>query len=434
MASGSSRPVRVDALAQPGDRASAARRVPPSPSGPASATSRRIELVPQSMAATRSRHRSAPDVGDRRSPVAARAGRRPSGRPGRRRRPGTRRSGRAGTSRPAGCRPTPPDGRGPVVVGGQRPRRARRRSARGRRRARRGRPRPRPAARRRSDSSRPTADRTLGIDQPVAGRHGRAVVEERLVADHHRGAVVVAHDDLEVALGRPAEQPRDLGPVRRATAARRRPGRAARRERRRRRRRPSTTSTTATRRAAAPARLSDRRPGRVEQVDGRRPRATSMRADDRARRPLADRRSWSTVASTACGRVDAASAASSTAAPGAAPRRRWWPATREVDRPPRRASSSASTVASRLSTNWSSSLALTSAITPRPNWATLPVTVRSVIDADVGDVAAARSAAAVMTAEALPGPRVSRPVGLEHGAVGGVVLLDDDAPGPCTGR
>ena len=36
----------------------------------------------------------------------------------------------------------------------------------------------------------------------------------------------------------------------------------------------------------------------------------------------------------------------------------------------------ASTVDSRQSTNWSSSLALTSASTPRPNCATRPVTVR----------------------------------------------------------
>src|SRR5437764_2379742 len=37
-----------------------------------------------------------------------------------------------------------------------------------------------------------------------------------------------------------------------------------------------------------------------------------------------------------------------------------------------------STLFSRQSTNWPSNLADTSAITPRPNWATLPVTARSV--------------------------------------------------------
>jgi hypothetical protein len=37
----------------------------------------------------------------------------------------------------------------------------------------------------------------LGVDQPVAGGHGSAVVEERRVLDHDRGAVAVADDHGE---------------------------------------------------------------------------------------------------------------------------------------------------------------------------------------------------------------------------------------------
>ena len=77
-------------------------------------------------------------------------------------------------------------------------------------------------------------------------------------------------------------------------------------------------------------------------------------------------------------------------------------------RPARSAGSSTSTVFSRSATNWSSSLALTSASTPRPNWATRPVTVRSVAMATaVPSPSGVR--VAVMVALALPWPRVSRP-------------------------
>src|SRR5581483_8437841 len=65
------------------------------------------------------------------------------------------------------------------------------------------------------------------------------------------------------------------------------------------------------------------------------------------------------------------------------------------------------TFASRHSTNWSSSLALTSASTPRPNWATLPVTVRSVTTLTRVPSPSGVSVA-VMVALALPWPRVSR--------------------------
>ena len=54
----------------------------------------------------------------------------------------------------------------------------------------------------------------LGLaDQPVAGRHRRAVVEQRRVAEDDGRAVGVADDDLEVALDRPAEQGRDRGSI-----------------------------------------------------------------------------------------------------------------------------------------------------------------------------------------------------------------------------
>ena len=49
----------------------------------------------------------------------------------------------------------------------------------------------------------------LGIDEPEARRHRRAVVEERRVADHDRLAGRVAHDDLERAARLPAEQHRE---------------------------------------------------------------------------------------------------------------------------------------------------------------------------------------------------------------------------------
>jgi hypothetical protein len=56
-------------------------------------------------------------------------------------------------------------------------------------------------------------------------------------------------------------------------------------------------------------------------------------------------------------------------------------------------------------------LALTSAITPRPIWATLPVIVRSVSTFTFVPLPAAVSVA-VIVADALPCPRVSRPSAL----------------------
>ncbi|MEY2399306.1 MAG: hypothetical protein QOJ00_2480 [Actinomycetota bacterium] len=42
-------------------------------------------------------------------------------------------------------------------------------------------------------------------DQPVSGGHRRAVIEKRRVADHNRGAGVVAHHNVEIARGDAAE-------------------------------------------------------------------------------------------------------------------------------------------------------------------------------------------------------------------------------------
>ena len=65
-------------------------------------------------------------------------------------------------------------------------------------------------------------------------------------------------------------------------------------------------------------------------------------------------------------------------------------------------------VVSSCSTNWFSSFVLTSAMMPRPNCATLPVTVRSVCTVTFVPDASGTSDA-VISAEALPCPFVSRP-------------------------
>src|SRR5690606_26340989 len=70
--------------------------------------------------------------------------------------------------------------------------------------------------------------------------------------------------------------------------------------------------------------------------------------------------------------------------------------------------SSCVSLPSRHSTNWPSSFDDTSAITPRPNWATRPVTVRSVTT-DTAVPSPSGWSWAVMVAAALPWPRVSRP-------------------------
>ena len=77
------------------------------------------------------------------------------------------------------------------------------------------------------------------------------------------------------------------------------------------------------------------------------------------------------------------------------------------------------------STNWPSSFVLTSARAPRPNWATLPVMVRSVVTVTFVSVSPCGSSWAVMSAEALPLPAVSRPSALRTALWFGIVLLDE---------
>ena len=50
-------------------------------------------------------------------------------------------------------------------------------------------------------------------DEPVAGRHRRAVVEQGRVPDHHGLALVVAHDDLELATRPAPEQASDRSEI-----------------------------------------------------------------------------------------------------------------------------------------------------------------------------------------------------------------------------
>ncbi len=46
----------------------------------------------------------------------------------------------------------------------------------------------------------------LRADQPVPGRHGGAVIEQRSVLEHDRISRVITNDDLVVATRFPAEQ------------------------------------------------------------------------------------------------------------------------------------------------------------------------------------------------------------------------------------
>ena len=73
------------------------------------------------------------------------------------------------------------------------------------------------------------------------------------------------------------------------------------------------------------------------------------------------------------------------------------------------ASSCASTVDSRLTTNCFSNLSLTSAKAPRPNCAILPVIVRSVFTVQRVVLASTTSNCAVIIADAFPLPVESRP-------------------------
>ena len=63
----------------------------------------------------------------------------------------------------------------------------------------------------------------IGIDEPVPRRHRAPVVHQGRVPDHHRSAAHRPHDDIELALGTPAEQRRygvEIG-VRRSGVGRR---------------------------------------------------------------------------------------------------------------------------------------------------------------------------------------------------------------------
>src|SRR5687767_1549806 len=209
----------------------------------------------------------------------------------------------------------------------------------------------------------------LGVaDQPVQRRHRRGVGQQRPVADDHRVARLVAHHDL-VAASRLAAQegddPRVLVGHRRFF----------------RRRRVNTHSRNSTAPTAGPTRRTTDPPAVAS-------RSTGCAGTGSNRR-------------TAAGSAGTAGAGSF-----------WWGVSglEPGNSPPERGSGAApaSTSASSRSTNWSSNLALTSASTPRPNWATLPVTARSVTTCTAVPSPSAVSVA-VMVALALPWPRVSRP-------------------------
>ena len=82
----------------------------------------------------------------------------------------------------------------------------------------------------------------------------------------------------------------------------------------------------------------------------------------------------------------------------------------------------ASTSRSRLSTNWPSSLLDTSARTPRPNWATLPVMVRSVTTVTRVPSPSGTSVAVTSRVGVALAPGVAA-LGLEHDPVGRDVML-----------
>ena len=232
----------------------------------------------------------------------------------------------------------------------------------------------------------------------------------------------MADDDLEVALDGPAEQRLDGEPVGLV-------------DHRQSLLRVSSFLRTQSDRDGDQDRgdaLGHRRAGGVEQVDGLRPRASRSCGRPASRAPP---RRATAIATSRLDRLGI----------GGRPARR---ARRRRAAPPRSgpraptstastgssAGSSTSTVFSRSATNWSSSLALTSASTPRPNWATRPVTVRSVTMATaVPSPSGVR--VAVMVALALPWPRVSRPsarstatcaVGVERQELGLALVLRGD--------
>ena len=304
-------------------------------------------------------------------------------------------------------------GRGPTCAGAGARRRARPRSERGRR------PAPRrgtSASARRTPpaaSSRLTAAVRGGADQPVAGRHRRAVVEQGRVADHDRAPSRVADHHLERALGISAEQRGDGGAI--AAGGRAVVGRRPAGQRR-------GGAAGATPRAArrppmrGSSRLMQRRAGR-----------------SRGGRPARPARTRSATVLRSC-----AASPPGSPLPGGALAGSPWPSRRRSVRlaagRPRRGPVAAGGRCWRRrrarsspgwSTNWLRSFSLTSANAPRPNCATLPVMVRSVVTVTFVVSASTGSSWAVISADALPLPPVSRPSALSTARCFSASLLDE---------
>ena len=227
------------------------------------------------------------------------------------------------------------------------PRRARRRSARGRRPARRGRPRPRPRRTPPAASSRLTASRSRSPDQPVAGRHRRAVVRGAARCGSRPGA-------RRRRAPRPRTRPWGGRPSSSATAGRvvSHGGACGAAQ-------PAAISSTADR-DAGPARLATGAAGGVEQVDGS-AGADSILADGDTRR--------------ACPLARHVAGVGAWADSGAGAPARTRAGSRRARRPRGRRRTGRAAWRSRRPAR------------PRPNWATLPVTVRSVTTRDRGAVA-----------------------------------------------
>ena len=206
MASGARRPVASTPSPSRVIRISRSRGRPS-----ASATSSRVELVPQSMAAiARPRVPCGPCYHDAaratiarsRGPTSGRVEADPAGRPLPHRVVGPGQPpGQVGVEAldPLAGPAHPARGPGAGLVGGRSGRPARPRTRRGPRRS--GRRAPSASAARTPpvDSSRLTASRRSGSHQPVAGGHRRAVVEERGVGDDRRRPVGGPHHHLEGA-------------------------------------------------------------------------------------------------------------------------------------------------------------------------------------------------------------------------------------------
>src|SRR5687767_1331532 len=219
----------------------------------------------------------------------------------------------------------------------------------------------------------PTDGFALGLaHQPVEGGHGGGVGQQRPVADDDGIARLVAHHDVVSPARLTAEQ-RDHSTVL---------VRAHPRRRRLRRRRVKTHSRNSTAPTGAPTRFATDPPAVPS-------RSTGWAGADSMRRtcPLSEGAGASCTSTAGAAGVHAGSSVGAGVGAGSSPR---------------------STSSSSRSTNCPSSLALTSASTPRPNCATLPVTARSVTTATRVPSPSGCSDA-VMVALALPWPRVSRP-------------------------